>query len=201
MLSWAQGGPGQAKSNTYCRPSLGLGNTDRAEILEGAGDCDQKSVAGTLPATDFWRGTLHPKTRARPIAGRRSHGHRNPSGRIHPTPTVGPESLGLGNCDQKSAAGALLASRNTGVANSRPTLSWAQGGPAQAKFPILLRGLSGARKYSWSRHPGLRRLMSSESGVREIRSPAIAARNPLLGRSQRRISGEESCVQKHGRAT
>ena len=56
---------GRAKqnSNIYCRASLGLGNTDRAEILEGAGDCDQKSVAGTLPATDFWRGKLRPETR------------------------------------------------------------------------------------------------------------------------------------------
>ena len=31
--------------------------------LRRAGDCDQKSVAGTLPATDFWRGKLRPETR------------------------------------------------------------------------------------------------------------------------------------------
>ena len=43
-----------------------------------------------LPATDFWRGKLRPETRAFPIAGRRSHEHTYPSGRVNPTPTVGP---------------------------------------------------------------------------------------------------------------
>ena len=66
------------------------------------------------------------------------------------------------------------APRNTGMPNSRPARSEAQRRPAQAQLKLLLSAL----------------LWGSE----------IATRNPLLGRSQRRISGGESCVQKHGRS-
>ena len=52
--------------------------------------------------------------------------------------------------------------RNTGMPNSRPALSWARGGPAQAKFKHLLSALSGARKYRPSRDPGGSRRLRPE---------------------------------------
>ena len=142
---------GRTKSNTYCRPSLRLGNGD------------QKSVAGTLPATEFWRGKLRPETRCCPIAGQRCHGHKGGRAKQNQTPTVGPlwssEILTEPNpggsrrlrpeirCWDAPSDGFLegkVASRNTGAPYSRPALSWAQGGPAQAQFKHLLSALSGS---------------------------------------------------------
>ena len=89
-------GVGPSKIPTPTVGPLGLGNTVRAEILEGAGDCDQKSVAGTLPGTDFWRGKLRPETRRRNIAGRRSHEHKGGRPKQNSN-TYSRPSLGLGN--------------------------------------------------------------------------------------------------------
>ena len=55
-----------------------------------------------------------------------------------------------------------VASRNTPLPYSCLVLSWAQGGPAQEKFKHPLSSLSGARKYSWSRDAGGRRLESTK---------------------------------------
>ena len=49
-----------------------------------------------------------------------------------------------------------VASRNTGEIYSRPALSWAQGGPAQAKFPLPLWGLEiQLEPISWAETSGV----------------------------------------------